>query len=193
MVEIYHTKGKISIEEYFERCKIFHGSLAPGLVLGGLMVDWILDEMGLSHEFDAVVETRKCLPDAVQLLTQCSVGNGWMQIMDWGKLAITLYGFHTREAMRVAFDYDKLDQYPLVDAWASKSKSKEKNPLEPLIDEMVRGGRNLFTSRRGSVGPLLPQGAPYGRRRVCSQCGEVFRFGSESVCQGCLEPFFTDK
>lgn len=25
--------------------------------------------------FEAVVETRKCLPDAVQLLTLCSAGN----------------------------------------------------------------------------------------------------------------------
>ncbi len=108
-------------------------------------------------------------------------------------MTITLYGFHTREAMRVAFDYDKLDQYPLVDAWASKSKSKEKNPLEPLIDEMVRGGRNLFASRRGSVGPLLPHAAPYGRRRLGSKGGEVFRYGSDRVCQGCPEPFFTDK
>jgi len=183
----------MGIEEYFERCRVFHGSLAPGLVLGGLMVDWILDEMGLSREFDAVVETRKCLPDAVQLLTQCSVGNGWMQIMDWGKLAITLYDYNTREAMRVAFDHNKLNKYPLVEAWASKSKSKTNNPLEPLIDEMIRGGRNLFASRRGSVGTIEIQGLPYGRRRLCSNCGEVFRYGSESVCQGCLDPFFTEK
>ncbi len=189
-MEIYHYQGKISLDEYFERCKVFHGSLAPGLVLGGVMVDWILEDMGLSREYDAVVETRKCLPDAVQLLTKCSVGNGWMKILDWGKLAITLYDIHTREAMRVSLDDSKLDRYPLVQAWASNTKSKADNPLEPLVDEIIQGGRDLFIRQYGSVGTVPEQVAPYERRRTCSQCGEVFRYGSDTVCEGCLNPFF---
>lgn len=192
-MNIYDYRGRISIEAYFERCEVFHGFLAPGVVLGGLIVDYILDEMGLSHEFDAVVETRKCLPDAVQLLTPCSVGNGWMRVMDWGKLAITLYDYQTRDAMRVALDYDKLDRYPLVRAWALKTLPKKENPLEPLVDEMLQGRRDMFSRWSGSVGTLAAPGPPYGQPRVCTRCGEVFRNGTGTVCQGCLEPFFTEQ
>ena len=142
---INHYKGKITLEEYFERCMTFHGSLAPGLVVGGLMVDWALEVMGLAREFDAVVETRKCLPDAVQLLTKCSIGNGWLKILDWGKLAITLYDHHTREGVRLCLDYNRLDRYPCVKSWALQRRPKKENPLEPLIEEMVGAGRDMLT------------------------------------------------
>jgi formylmethanofuran dehydrogenase subunit E len=127
----------------------------------------------------------------VQLLTKCSIGNGWLKILDWGKLAITLYDIHTREAMRVSLDYSKLDRYPRVQAWASNSKSKQDNPLEPLIDEIMEGGRDLLIYRKGTVGIVTGQVAPYGGRRICSKCGEVFRHGLDTVCQGCLEPFLS--
>ncbi len=30
--------------------------------------------------FNSLCETNKCLPDAVQLLTPCTVGNGWLKV-----------------------------------------------------------------------------------------------------------------
>ena len=66
-MKIRTHKGKISIETYLERCKDFHGNLAPGLVLGGIMVDWALEAVEPSYLLNAIVETRKCLPDAVQI------------------------------------------------------------------------------------------------------------------------------
>jgi len=186
---INHYTGKITIDEYFERCRAFHGSLAPGLVAGGLMVDWALECMGLTREFDAVVETRKCLPDAVQLLTKCSIGNGWLKIMDWGKLAITMYDHHTREGTRVYLDCQKLDRYPRVKSWALHERSKKENPLEPLIEEMVRGGRDILTCQEVIINKISEKLAAYGQPRICSTCGEAYRSGSDAICQGCLQPF----
>ena len=43
-------------------------------------------------------ETRKCLPDAVQLLTLCSAGNNWMKVHNLGRYAVSLFDKHTGEA-----------------------------------------------------------------------------------------------
>ncbi|MGA9538924.1 MAG: formylmethanofuran dehydrogenase subunit E family protein, partial [Desulfobacterales bacterium] len=69
----------------------FHGWQAPGLVLGLFMVDLAQELIGIDTEADAIVETRHCLPDAIQLFTPCTVGNGWMKILDWDKFALSLY------------------------------------------------------------------------------------------------------
>jgi formylmethanofuran dehydrogenase subunit E len=59
--------------------KSFHGYVAPGVVLGGVMVDLARRQLPPEVLFDAVCETRHCLPDAVQLLTPCTLGNGWLK------------------------------------------------------------------------------------------------------------------
>jgi len=41
------------------------------------------EHIGPGSEADAIVETLRCLPDAVQLFTPCSLGNGWMRVLDW--------------------------------------------------------------------------------------------------------------
>lgn len=189
-MEIKNYKGKIDLGEYFEQCRNFHGFMGPGLVLGGMMVDWALEAMEPSQIFNAVVETRKCLPDAVQILTKCSIGNGWLKILDWGKLAITLYDINTLVGARVHLDYEKVAGYPLVKAWALKEKLKTENPLEPLIEEMIKAGRNILACRKGLIGKIPEKLAPYEQPRLCSNCGEYFRNGSSNICQGCLKPFF---
>ncbi|MFW6180004.1 MAG: formylmethanofuran dehydrogenase subunit E family protein [Desulfohalobiaceae bacterium] len=40
--------------------------------------------------FEAVVESPKCLPDAIQLLSLCSVGNSWMKVYSLGRYALSL-------------------------------------------------------------------------------------------------------
>jgi formylmethanofuran dehydrogenase subunit E len=40
------------------------------------MVDLARELIGIDTEADAIVETRHCLPDAIQLFTPCTVGNG---------------------------------------------------------------------------------------------------------------------
>src|SRR4030042_1863444 len=65
-----------TFEEYFERVQSFHGFAAPGVVIGGFMVDLAYQHLPEDRLFDAICETAKCLPDAIQLLTSCTVANG---------------------------------------------------------------------------------------------------------------------
>ncbi|MFH1351034.1 MAG: formylmethanofuran dehydrogenase subunit E family protein [Pseudomonadota bacterium] len=189
MVRLRSAYGKIALEDYLERVRSFHGLLAPGVLLGGFMVDWALEVMERSQLLDAVVETRKCLPDAVQILTKCSIGNGWLRILDWGILAVTLYDKKSFDGARVHLDLKKMEQFPLVKAWAMKEKPRGENPFEPLIEEMIRAGREMLSCQEIIVG-AFPEGlSPYGQPKVCSGCGEAFRYGKDDRCPRCLEPY----
>ncbi|HMB30488.1 MAG TPA: formylmethanofuran dehydrogenase subunit E family protein, partial [Desulfohalobiaceae bacterium] len=61
--------GSYTFEDFQEMAKKFHGYPAPGLMVGGYMVETVKSKILTGTLFEAVVETRKCLPDAVQLLT----------------------------------------------------------------------------------------------------------------------------
>ena len=78
-------------EEYLHLVKSFHGSLAPGLIIGGFIVDLALKHLPEGELFDALCETPVCLPDAVQILTPCTIGNGWLTVFDIGRFAVTMY------------------------------------------------------------------------------------------------------
>ena len=58
--------------------------------------------------FDAICETRNCLPDAVQLLTPCTIGNGWLKVVNVGRFALTLYDKYQGEGVRVYLDPAKV-------------------------------------------------------------------------------------
>jgi formylmethanofuran dehydrogenase subunit E len=79
------------LQPYFDRGVEFHGWLSPGLVIGIFMVDLAKEVLGPRELIDAVVETKACVPDAIQLMTHCTYGNGWMVVKDWGKMALTLF------------------------------------------------------------------------------------------------------
>ena len=89
--------GKYSLDEYSRLTESFHGSLAPGMLMGGIMVDAALDRLKTTHLYDAICETSSCLPDAIQLLTPCTIGNGWLHIVDLGRFALTLYEKELRQ------------------------------------------------------------------------------------------------
>jgi len=85
----------------------FHGYAAPGLIMGGFMVDIALSMMPEGVLFEAVSKTRNCLPDAIQLLTPCTIGNGWMRILNLGRYALSLYDkkkdFYSTMAKNIRF------------------------------------------------------------------------------------------
>ncbi len=68
------------------------------------MVDLAQEPIGPGIEADAFVEPCHCLPDAVQLFTPCTYGNGWTKVLDWGKFALSLYDKKILAGFRVWLD-----------------------------------------------------------------------------------------
>ncbi|MCL4500860.1 MAG: formylmethanofuran dehydrogenase subunit E family protein [Deltaproteobacteria bacterium] len=71
--------GAHSFDEFLQLVESFHGHGAPGVVLGGIMVETARRQLPAEGLFDAICETRNCLPDAIQLLTPCTQPQpGWL-------------------------------------------------------------------------------------------------------------------
>jgi len=162
----------------------FHGFLAPGLVLGVFMIDLAQKLIGPGVEADAVVETRKCLPDAVQIFTPCTYGNGWMRVLDWNKFALTLYDKHKLNGYRVWLDLDKTKSYPDLYNWFLRRVSKKDLPGEVVNDSIVEAGRKALSFSAVYVN------SDYERKKkeetvICSVCGEASAAGQGETCLAC--------
>lgn len=163
----------------------FHGFVAPGLVLGAFMVDWAQELVGSEVEKDAVVETRRCLPDAIQIFTPCTYGNGWMKVLDWGKFALSLYDKKTLDGYRVWFDLDKARQFPDIYNWFMHLVPKKELPLDTLVGAMMEAKRDILSSRKIRVKPFWKK--EKDKTQICSGCGEAYpvKHGNQCLtCQG---------
>jgi len=175
----------ISYADFIIRVEEFHGYRSPGILLGGFMLDAALQDVGTTPYLNVVTETVVCLPDAVQLLTPCTVGNGFLQILDWGKFALTAYDRKTLSGMRVWLNYDCLARYGLIRDWFERSdRNKGKPPFEELAQEILQAGQELIFYRPVRLHRALKdtQPVPTGR---CPKCGEFYPLRHGSACPSC--------
>lgn len=175
-----------SIDEYMDLIKDFHGSTAPGLVIGGFMVDYALQNLPEGEFFDAICETKSCLPDAIQLLTPCTTGNGWLKVMDFSRFAIVLYDKYTGKGVRVHLDASKLEKWPEIKSWFFKLKPKKEQNFQLLIDQIIEAGADLFGTTRIMIKPELIEPKKHGSKiALCNSCGEAFKVRESSLCPAC--------
>jgi formylmethanofuran dehydrogenase subunit E len=187
--------GTYSYEEYLHLIKSFHGSLAPGLIIGGFMVDLALQNLPEGEFYDALCETRVCLPDAVQILTPCTIGNGWMKIFDTGRFALTLYEKSGGEGVRVYLDTEKLKPWTQIDSWYFKRKPKREQDLEALLREIREASSSILSHERVFVKPEHLQKRRLGPTAVCPSCGEAYPLRDGESCVACQgrSPYVTER
>jgi len=177
------TCGK-SIDACLRIIESFHGWKAPGLVLGLYMVDLAQELIGTQTEADAIVETRHCLPDAIQLFTPCTVGNGWMKILDWDKFALSLYDRRTKNGFRVWLDLEKLQRYPKVYKWYMRLIPKKELPLDVLLGVILEAGRHVLSSNAITM-THHHERVKKTYINVCPVCNEAFAAVQGPICQAC--------
>lgn len=173
-----------STDDFLEAIEKFHGWKAPGLVIGGFMVDLAQELIGPGVEADAFVETCHCLPDAIQLFTPCTYGNGWMKVLDWDKFALSLYDKRRLDGFRVWLDLGKTRSFPNIYNWYMRLVPKKSLPLELLLDDIIVAGRSMLSSSPVRVTQL------YGNKKkgeiaVCSGCGEAYPTQQGGRCLAC--------
>jgi formylmethanofuran dehydrogenase subunit E len=183
-----------SFEEYVERVRTFHGYAAPGVILGGFMVDLAYRHLSGEDLLDALCETPKCLPDAIQLLTPCTIGNGWLKIVNLGRYALTLYEKHSGEGIRVFVDAAKVEARPVIRDWYFKLTVKEEQDVRLLFDAIRDAGSSICGVQRVCVSESII--AKRHRREfvVCPGCGEAYPSADGTTCLGCSgEPLFASR
>lgn len=174
----------LSENEFWTAIERFHGFKAPGIVLGSFMVDRALELIGKGVEADAIVETRHCLPDAVQLFTPCTIGNGWMKIVDWDKFALTLYDRHTRKGYRVWLDLEKTRPHEKLHKWYMRLIRKKDLPLEVLLEVIVKAGTDVFSEAAVEVVEKYERERK-NETRICPDCGEAYPMAQGAACLAC--------
>ncbi len=179
------TIGPYPYGEYVERVRAFHGAVAPGVVIGGFMVDLALRNLPEGEFFDAVCETRACLPDAVQLLTPCTIGNGWLKVINLGRYALTLYEKFGGEGVRVFVDPEKLEAWPEIAAWFFKRKTKQEQDMVVLMAEIREAGAGYCGIRRVQLTPRFLGPDRRGGFGICPLCMESYPVADGGICRAC--------
>ena len=171
--------------EALDFIRSFHGHVAPGLVIGLKMVDWAREQLPEDILFDGVCETNSCLPDAVQMLTPCTVGNNWLKIKDLGRFALTLYDKFNGNGMRVFIDPAKLKQWPEFFDWFYKRKPKPDQDFDRLLEEIRLAGSDCLSRTPATIHPSYRVKSSKGRIGTCPLCGEAYPAIHGGICRGC--------
>jgi formylmethanofuran dehydrogenase subunit E len=182
--------GGLSWREFVDKAGGFHGYPAPGLLLGGIMVDLArkrLEEMfpGRQVLFEALAESAACLPDAVQLLTPCTAGNQRLRVRDFGRYALTLHDKYTGEGARVHLDAGKMRAYPEFYNWFMGISSRKDQDEERLREEIRLGGAASCIVSPALVPEVLRRKEHKGKNSCCPICGEPYPVSHGGICKGC--------
>ncbi len=175
----------IKYEAFLIRMEEFHGYRSPGILMGGLMIDSALQELETTPYLNVVSETVVCLPDAIQLLTPCTFGNGFMQVLDWGKFAITAYDRQTLSGIRTFLNYVRMKENPLINSWFERTgKPREKPPFDELAEEILTIGPDLLLNRSVRLHRPLKDSKPMPTEH-CIKCGESYTRYFGKACPAC--------
>ncbi|HVN24341.1 MAG TPA: formylmethanofuran dehydrogenase subunit E family protein [Syntrophorhabdales bacterium] len=181
------TIRSYTFEEFVDRVRTFHSYPAPGVLIGGFMVDLAYRHLPEDALFDAVVETPKCLPDAVQLLTPCTVGNSWLTVLNLGRYAVTFYDKRSGEGIRVFVDPVKLESWPEIKNWFFKLKPKKEQDDQLLLRQIKEAGASFCSVQQVRVAGHMLEKRHRAGFAVCPRCKESYPVSDGEFCLACQD------
>jgi len=181
----YKDIGPHTFEEFIEMATLFHNYPAPGLLIGGYMVEEAKRHIPEGTLFEAVAETSWCLPDAIQMLTPCTIGNGWMRVMNFGLFALSLFDKYTGKGVRVWLDLDKVDQDAEIRTWLLKLKPKQDQDSKKLRQEIALAGPDILSTCPIALRQDLLKKRSKGAIGICAMCGEAYPAMHGPLCRSC--------
>ena len=189
-----------------ERARNLHGEICPGVVLGTKMSMAAMKELGMDptkHNKDLIVyvEIDRCITDAIQAITGCTLGQRNLKYRDYGKFIATFVDMATGRAIRVSARDDKLDSCPGFWTWLentieqneNNTSDQEKKDIEAAVEKLSKmSEKELLKIEEVKIEvpendiPGFPQYIT-----ICSICGEhvidqkEFVIGGEIICESC--------
>lgn len=180
----------LSVAEYVAKASI-EGPPRPGIILGirmsvlAMKLLEIDDPSRYHRKLIVVVETDRCLPDVIELVLGCRLGNRTLKFRDWGKMAASFLDLTRTRAFRVA-----------------AQESIETEALRCFAglprDQALTEAYTVFTDEKlfkwqHAVVRFFPEDLPgYRAKRVlCERCGEGIGFCREvrknglTLCRAC--------
>ncbi len=180
----------LSVAEYIEKASD-QGPPMPGIILGirmcvlAMKLLEIDDPSRYHRKLIVVVETDRCLPDVIELVMGCRLGNRALKFRDWGKMAASFIDLTQNRAFRVAAK-ESVETEAL--------RSFKDLPRDGALSEAYSNfaDEKLFQWQPAIV-KFSPEDLPgYHADRVkCEQCGEGVGFHREvqkdglTLCRAC--------
>lgn len=177
--------GSHTFDEFIDMATLFHNYPAPGLLIGGYMVEEARKHMPEGTLYEAISETTWCLPDAIQMLTPCTIGNGWMNVLNLGRYAMSLYDKFTGEGVRVWLDITKIPEDSEILVWLMKEKPKQEQDSDRLRKEIGCYGADILSTIPISVPKPKLIKRSKGSITPCSACGEPYPSAHGALCRAC--------
>ena len=167
-----------NFHELFTKAREFHGHICPGIVLGTRLTIAGMRELGMdpkekNRNLIVYVEIDRCGADAIQAITDCSLGHRNLKHKDFGKFAATFVDTQTGKAVRVSVhekDRAEHDKLPPKEVIRVLSEVPEPDILKVEHVELVIQKEDL---------PGFPVG-----KAICSACGEQISDNRHVIVQG---------
>lgn len=162
-----------------EKAKAFHGDTCAGIVLGTRMTLSGMKSLGLDplvrhRDLIVFVEIDRCMTDAVQAITGCSLGHRTLKFFNYGKFAATFYEMNKKRAVRVSrknveFDMDNPEE-----------------SINAISDDDLMSITEVVVSLESNDMPGRPLGMDH-----CNQCWELIldnkgvEIDGKLLCRSC--------
>ena len=164
--------------EYFvKQAGDFHGHICVGLALGTKISLAALRVLGMqpgvkNKNLIVYTEIDRCMSDAVQVVTKCTLGRRSLKYADYGKFAATFINLDTGKAVRATV----------------KEHFSKDEPIEKTLERLATTpDHELVTLEEVTVD--IPEtdlpGSPQ-QRAICARCGERVMDGREVVVHGTI-------
>ncbi len=179
-------------EKLVKKAQKFHGGLCPGIVIGTRMSIAGLKKLDMNlykRNKDLIVylEIDRCMADAVQAITGCSLGHRSLKYLNYGKFASTFVDTSNNRAVRI-----------------STIENSNRTPGEFEMDDMVKELSQIPEEELFKIEEVyveIPEedlpGFPKFKA-VCNICGEQIldkrelTINGDKVCHSCAnKPYYT--
>lgn len=177
--------GSYTREEFLNQVNLFHCYTSPGVIIGGIMITIAMEQLPEGISFNVICETSSCMPDSVQLLTPCTVGNGRLRIVNMGRYAVSLFDKQNGNGIRIYIDLEKLQPWDEIKAWLLKLKTKREQDSEKLQKQIWEAGRDIYSFYPIQIKPVYLAKQSKGSIGICKVCGEAYPVADGGVCLGC--------
>ena len=180
----------LSLDEYAARAST-KGPPRPGVILAirmsilAMKLLEIDDPLAYHRKLIVVAETDRCLPDILELVLGCRLGNRTLKFRDWGKMAASFLDLTRDRAFRIAAlestEPEAVQRFPHLSRDGALTEAYRLFPDD-----------RLFRWKAVSLNfpPQDIPGHPANRVR-CQQCGEGVAFRREVrkdgliLCRAC--------
>jgi formylmethanofuran dehydrogenase subunit E len=182
----------------------FHGHKCVGLVLGtriaiaGLRMLQIQDPSD-TYNLIVYVEIDRCLADAIQAITGCTIGHRRLKHVDYGKFAATFVDTSSGKGFRISVREEArnlvnnyIEKQVVVNEKSKVGQKEETTQMTEAYSKMSDG--ELLNVMEVKV--VVPRSDLPGKPRqkeTCSKCGERIFDGREvsvsgqTLCRSCAK------